>query len=91
MRETDRDEDLTDGRENVDEDAGLDLLELQTEGLETLRPVRLVTAPLDLDGEREKLRFEAVDRNDCRLRVGVMPAVERPAPDLRAWTRDREP
>ena len=28
--------------------------------------------PWILTGEREKLRFEAVDRNDCRVRVGVM-------------------
>ena len=64
VREVDRDEDRTEGFEKVDEESGLDLLEVQTDGLDALRLLRLLKDPLELGEEREKLRLDEVDRND---------------------------
>ena len=86
----DRDRDRTDGLEEVDEESGLDRLELQTDGLDALRLLRLLKDPLELGEEREKLRLGDVERNDrwFRLRVRSMPAVERPRVERRepSWT-----
>ncbi len=49
----------------------LDRLELETEGLDWLRGVRLVTDPLDPDEDREMLRFEEEGLDDRWVRVGV--------------------
>ena len=70
-RELDRDEDRTAGRETVRWEDGLDRLELETEGLDWLRGVRLVTDPLDPDEDREILRLEEEGRDDRWVRVGV--------------------
>ena len=70
-RELDRDDDRTVGRETFRWEVGLDRLELETEGLDWLRGVRLVTDPLDPDEDREILRLEEEGRDDRWVRVGV--------------------
>lgn len=70
-REPDRDEDPTDGRENDRWDVGLDARDLEAEGLDRLRLVRLVKDPPDLDEGRDRLRLDGVDRVDCGTRFGV--------------------
>ena len=70
-RELDRDDDRTAGRETFRWEVGLDRLELETEGLDWLRGVRLVTDPLDPDEDREILRLEEEGRDDRWVRVGV--------------------
>lgn len=67
-RELERDEDRTDGRETARWEVDLDL---ETEGLDWLRGVRLVTDPRDPDEDREMLRLEDEGRDDCGLRFGV--------------------
>lgn len=67
-RELDRDEDRTAGRETLRWEVDLDL---ETEGLDWLRGVRLVTDPLDPDDGREILRLEDEGRDGCRVRFGV--------------------
>ena len=65
VRETDREEDRTEGLEKVGEFAGLDRLELQTDGLDALRLLRVVKDPLEAGEVREKLRVDDLDRKDC--------------------------
>ena len=72
----DREEDRPDGLVKVGEVEGLDRLELQTVGLDALRPLRVATDPLDPGEVRETLRFREVERKDCRFRAPSAPLLE---------------
>ena len=72
----DREVDRPDGLVKVGELAGLDRLELQTDGLDASRPLRVATDPLDPGEVREKLRFREVERKDCRFRAPSAPLLE---------------
>jgi len=67
-REIDREKDRPDGLVKVGEFSGLDRLELHTDGLDALRLRPVVKDLPDPGAVREKLRFRAVERNDCRFR-----------------------
>lgn len=60
----DREEDRTDGLVKVDEEDGLDRRELQADGLDVLRPLRVAKDPLEAAELRDKLRLADLDRKD---------------------------
>ena len=62
----DRVEDRTDGPPKLGEVPDLDRLELQTDGLDALRLLRVEKDPLEAGEVREKLRVDDLDRKDCR-------------------------
>ena len=93
VRETDREEDRTDGLVDVGEEDGLDRLELQTDGLDALRPLRVAKDPLEAGELRDKLRLDDLDRKDCcaRVRVPSVPllaTLERREPPCRTPSRE---
>ena len=65
VRDMDREEDRTDGPLKPGEVPDLDRLELQTDGLDALRLLRVVKDPLEAGEVREKLRVDDLDRKDC--------------------------
>ena len=81
----DREDDRTDGPLTPGEVPDLDRLELQTDGLDALRLLRVVKDPLEAGEVREKLRLDDLDRKDCWARVRV------PSVPLLATLGRREP